>query len=292
MANLDKFSGSITASGQSFVIDTVSCTGAYVQFFGTYAGVTVVFEGTVDGGTTWVPLSSYQLNVAGGSTTSLSQVLTTNGQQMFYVFVGGSGQMRCRSTAYTSGTANWDTQTVLDADPVQPAQAASGSTAVSNFSAASTNGDGTTGPTTTTVYAEDQWFNGTSWDRVRNNTTGIVVDASAAKTATVNGVTATNFNGRGAHVFVNATVVSGTTPTLAVKLQGSVDGTNFYDLDATNATTASITAAGTAVIRVYPGLTNAVGTANQVLPRIWRCVFTIGGTTPSFTVATTVAYIM
>lgn len=293
MANLDKFTGGITSATTTVAIDTVSCTGAYVQFYGTYAGVSIVFEGTVDGGTTWYPLASYQLNVAGGSPTALSQTLGTNGTPMFYVFVGGSGQMRIRSTAWTSGTAQWDTQTVLDADPVQPAAAPATTVASSNFSSAAAGADGSANPTTTSVFADGELFNGTTWDRARGNTTGIAVDTTAARTATGNGVTATNYNGRGAHVFINVTAASGTTPTLVIKVQGSVDGTNFYDLDATNAVTASITAVGTAVIRIYPGLTVvAAGTANQVLPRIWRCVWTIGGTTPSFTFTTTAAYLV
>lgn len=290
MANLDHFNGSFTANAQTFTFDTISNTGAYVQFSGTYAGVTVNFEGTVDGGTTWVPIMGYPVSVAGVGANSV--VLTTNQQVQYYLLVGACQQTRIRVSAYTSGTAVVGVLTVLDADPIQATSVAGGSTAVSNFSAAAATADGATGPSTTTVYSDSMMFNGATWDRERNNTTGIVVDASAAKTVTGNGVTATNFNAHGAHVFVNITAASGTTPTLVVKLQGSVDGTNFYDLDATNATTASLTGISTAVIRIYPGLTNAVGTANQVLPRIWRCVFTIGGTTPSFTVATTVAYIL
>lgn len=272
-------------------VDTPSCSGAYVLFYGTYAGITVVFEGTADGGATWVPVMGYQINGTVQSVPATTVVLGATTNVQYYLLVGLCQQVRVRCTAFTSGTLNVSVQAVTDADPIQPA-VASGTTAVSNFPSAAAGADGAANPTTTTVFADDQWFNGTTWDRVRNNTTGITVDTSAAKTATANGVAGTNFNARGAWVFINTTVVSGTTPTLTVKLQGSVDGTNFFDLDATNAATASITAAGTAVIRVYPGLTNAVGTANQVLPRIWRCVFTIGGTTPSFTVATSVAYIL
>lgn len=290
MANLDHFSGSITSATSVANFDTISNTGFYVQFLGTYAGVTVVFEGTVDGGTTWIPLSSFQLNIAGSSPTALSQTLTTNGTQQFYVFVGACQQARVRATAWTSGTAAYDVLAVLDADPVQPS--ASGSTAVSNFPSAAASADNTANPTTTSVYADEQWFNGTTWDRVRNNTTGIAVDTTAARTASGNGVTATNYNARGAHIFINVTASSGTTPTLVVRLQGSVDGTNFYDIDTTNASTASITATGTAVIKLYPGFVAAVGNANQALPRIWRCAWVIGGTTPSFTFTTTAAYIL
>jgi hypothetical protein len=73
---------------------------------------------------------------------------------------------------------------------------------------------------------------------------------------------------------VNVTAVSGTTPTLVVSLQDSVDGgTNFIDV--AGSATASITATGFYVVRL-----NAV--AVPVTPTL-RVLYTIGGTTPSFT---------
>ena len=72
---------------------------------------------------------------------------------------------------------------------------------------------------------------------------------------------------------------------------GSVDGgTTFYDIP--GATTASLTATGAFGIMVYPGIavtagtttTGTTATANMALPRTWRVVWTIGGTTPSFTI--------
>ncbi len=121
----------------------------------------------------------------------------------------------------------------------------------------------------------------------------VEVDASAARTASGVGTSAVNAVGRGAMIQVAVTAHSGTTPTLVVKVQGSVDGVNFFDIDATNAATASINTDANFVIRVYPGLpTVAAGSCNSPLPRFWRLARTIGGSSPSFTFSTTATYIL
>jgi hypothetical protein len=290
---MDKFGTVFTASAQTFVFDTVSVTGAYVQFQGTYAGAVVVFEGTVDGATTWIPLSSFQLNIAGGSPTAMSQTLTTNGTQQYYVFIGGSGQVRVRTTGFTSGTLSVDIQVVRDADPVQPAAAATGTTAVSNFPTAAAVADGAANPTTTSVATNDQWFNGTTWDRVRSNSP-LTLDGSSARTASGNGTASINYNWRGAIFYLNVTAASGTTPTLTWRIQWSYDGgTTWIDYDTTNLQTASITTTGASKLIVYPGITT---TANAQLglplPRNFRTAWTIGGTTPSFTFASYAQFIL
>ena len=79
-------------------------------------------------------------------------------------------------------------------------------------------------------------------------------------------------------------------------LLGSVDGgTNWFDIP--GATTASLVASTNVGIQVYPGAATTVGvvttgttaTTPGVIPRSWRLVWTIGGTTPSFTI-TSVTY--
>ena len=85
--------------------------------------------------------------------------------------------------------------------------------------------------------------------------------------------------------------VTGTTPTAVFKVQGSTDaGTSWYDIP--GATTATLVATGVFGITIYPGIavtagtttTGTTATANMVIPRTWRLVWTIGGTTPSFTI--------
>jgi hypothetical protein len=119
------------------------------------------------------------------------------------------------------------------------------------------------------------------------------LDASAARTAS--GVGNANDQGdfaKGAIFQVDVTAASGSSPTLVVKVQYTVDGANWIDLDTTNAQTASLTGTGRVQLKVYPGLTAAANAAsNNSLPPVHRLAWTIGGGTPSFTFATDVIYL-
>jgi len=118
------------------------------------------------------------------------------------------------------------------------------------------------------------------------------IDESAARTATVAGTTMANPGARGAMFLIAVTAVSGTSPTLTARVQYSVDGAVFSDLDATNAITSSITATGNYTIKVSPGASNtAAFVSNLRLPRTYRLLYTIGGTTPSFTFSSKAAYL-
>lgn len=117
-------------------------------------------------------------------------------------------------------------------------------------------------------------------------------DALIARTVTGTGTVINVAAAKGAIIQIDVSAASGTNPTLVIKAQASVDGLNWYDVDATNAVTASLVAAGAARIEIYPGLVESVGFANDVLPALMRLAWTIGGTgSPSFTFATHVALI-
>jgi hypothetical protein len=120
-----------------------------------------------------------------------------------------------------------------------------------------------------------------------------VIDESAARTVSGAGNAIFEYDGhRGGFFLVDVTAVSGTTPTLFVSVQFTIDGVTWHDLDATNARTASITATGKHLIKVYPDLTaSANGVANSPLPNRHRLAWTIGGTTPNFTFSTAVDYL-
>lgn len=107
------------------------------------------------------------------------------------------------------------------------------------------------------------------------------ITALAAASAGANGSDLVNSNARGVHVVIDITALSGTTPTLTVTIQGkdAVSG-KYYTILAS----AALNATGTTVLRVYPGLTAAANlTANDVMPRDWRVITAIGGTTPAVT---------
>jgi hypothetical protein len=139
-------------------------------------------------------------------------------------------------------------------------------------------------------------YNGATWDRIRGMSGALTTGDTGAKTATGNGATVTNVGNKGVQIFIVLGAVTGTTPTCTFKVQGSVDGgTNWFDIN--GATTASLTATANVGITIYPGIAVTAGTtttgttaaASAVLPRTWRMVWTIGGTTPSFTI-TSITY--
>ena len=158
---------------------------------------------------------------------------------------------------------------------------------------ASALADGSANPTIPSIGALQSLFNGTTWDRQRANFAQATGD-TGAKTATGNGATMTNHNARGAIFVFNVGAVTGTTPTCVFKIQGSADGgTTWFDIP--GAATASITASGVvAALAVYPGVTPAANAAvSYPLPRTFRAVWTIGGTSPSFTITNIqVAYML
>ena len=149
--------------------------------------------------------------------------------------------------------------------------------------AAAALADAAANPTAPMAGAPSLLFNGTTWDRARGNF-AVTTGDTGAKTATGNGATQTNYNARGAILTFVVGTVSGSSPTCVFKLQGSGDGgTTWYDIP--GAATPSITAAGNAVLAIFPGVTVAANAAvSYPLPRTWRVVWTIGGTTPSFTI--------
>lgn len=77
---------------------------------------------------------------------------------------------------------------------------------------------------------------------------------------------------------LNITAVSGTTPTLDVVIEDTLDGTNWN----TVATFAQKVAAGREVINVHPAKAESA-TFQPLFADILRVRWTIGGTTPSFT---------
>jgi hypothetical protein len=106
MANNDIFTNAITAAtpAGAALAPTANAVGAYVLAYGTHAGVTINFEGTTDGGTTWIALGARVQNVAATAPTIISAVLGSNSSNHYYVVVGACQQMRVRASAYTSGS--------------------------------------------------------------------------------------------------------------------------------------------------------------------------------------------
>lgn len=111
------------------------------------------------------------------------------------------------------------------------------------------------------------------------DTPALITHSAAA--AGVNGADQTNMTQRGLKLVVDITAITGTAPTLTVTIQGkdSVSG-KYYTLLAS----AALTAVGTTVLTVYPGISATANIrADDVLPRSWRVITAIAGTTPAVT---------
>lgn len=278
-----------TATGALLTQDCQNYQSVKVQLVQvvTWVGVTVQFQISNDN-TNWTSVALS--NAATASGASLTSVSFTG---QFYGNVHAR-YFRLNLSAITSGTV----RAIVEFSPQSAAYHTMGAS-VSQIPTAAALADSAANPTAGSIDSRPSLFNGATWDRQRSNLTTTTGD-TGAKTATFSGATQTNYNFTGLHVLLNLGTVSGTSPTLVAKLQGSPDGgTTWYDIP--GATTASIAATGTYSITCYPGVTTVAGTAasgsvaavSQPVPRTWRVAYTIGGGSPSFTITNAqVAYML
>jgi hypothetical protein len=111
-------------------------------------------------------------------------------------------------------------------------------------------------------------FNGTNWDRVRGNVDATLL-AAAFRTATTSAADQTNYNNLGVHVILDVTSLSAGSLTLKIEGKDSTSGKYFALL-----TGPMITATGTFIYSLYPGIAAGTNAANSVLPRVWRVTVT------------------
>lgn len=109
-------------------------------------------------------------------------------------------------------------------------------------------------------------FNGTTFDRERNNT-DITVLTSAARTLSIDSADLTNHNARGMHLVIDVTAITGA-PSIVITIQGKdILSGKYYTI----LVSAAINAVGTTILRVYPALTAAANLiSNDILTRTWR----------------------
>lgn len=90
---------------------------------------------------------------------------------------------------------------------------------------------------------------------------------SLARTASVNSADQTNTRGRGLHVVIDVTV-DPAAASITPKIQGKdLTSGKYYDI----LTGVAITATGTTVLKVHPGITALANVAaNDLLPVNWR----------------------
>ena len=153
---------------------------------------------------------------------------------------------------------------------------------LAQMTAAAALADNVGNPTVGMQANNSMLFNGSTWDRQRNNFNQ-VIDASAARTASVAGNTCTNYNAKALLIHFKVSALSGTTPVITPKLQWSPDGGTTW-LDVPGAVFPAISAVSDNVMQVGPEVIPIANAAvNFPLPRTLRMYYTIGGTTPSIT---------
>jgi len=113
-------------------------------------------------------------------------------------------------------------------------------------------------------------FNGTTWDRRRNNNEQSVGITASGVTTTQTGADQTNYNGRGVKVVLDMTSVGTGNVTLSIQGKDATSSKYFTML-----TGAAVSTNSTNVYTVYPGVTVAANAAvSDILPRTWRVVVT------------------
>lgn len=284
-------SATFDSAADTIDLDVRGMSSAVFTIRGTYGACLLVVTGDPGDG------QFYGLNAQGASTGTVSALpsLSANQTQMYFVNVAGIETLRVSAFTWASGSAS--VVAFASAGPLGSANYIA-ALADTELPAAAALSDATSNPTAPMVGSAGMLWDpaASQWVRERVNHRGTTGD-SGAKTATGNGATQTNHDSRGAYIAAIVTPVSGTTPTAAFKLQWSPDGgTTWLDF---GPAASNLTAAGQVVFAVYPtNVSQAAGATpadlalgatqmvriNAPLPRTWRLVWTIGGTTPSFTI--------
>lgn len=273
-ASFDLVSGNITANSQTVFCDARRASN--VQFMmntASLAGHNVTFEGSIDStnGTdgVWFGIQAVRSNA---NTIELtSGILAANPVYSWEASVNGINWVRVRATAHTSGTATWKFQRGSYATEPVPASQVSGTQPISGSVSASITG-GTVSPLTVA---------------------GVAVESLSAKTLTgASAAAITNNSGTGVILFLNVSAISGTAPTLDVKVQVQ-DPVTLSWFDLPGAAFPQRTSVSTAMLEIFPGLVDVAGVrAGRALPRTWRLAWTIGGPTPSFTFSVGAQYLI
>jgi hypothetical protein len=87
---------------------------------------------------------------------------------------------------------------------------------------------------------------------------------------------------KGLSLILNVSAVSGTTPTMDLKVQ-RMDEVSGVWFDVTGASFAQVTGVTTALLSIFPGAPAAANsTVNSIIRSRYRIAYTLGGTAPSF----------
>lgn len=241
-----------TGTGNGTVIDVGGYDVLALQVT-ISATAAVTFEATVDG-TTWSALQGY-------TPTALGQQPSTVGTGGIYRFiVTGIKLFRARISSYTSGTID------------VTGYATKGSFQIPYLTNSYGNAD--TQSATSLLQGTGSYllgYNGSTWDRIRNNLSGTVV-SSNTRTSTISSSDITNFNHRGIILSLNITAASGTGGLQVIIQMKDALGTVYKSL---NTAPTAVTAIGQYVYMLYPAITSTNGAIEQVIPQILPQTFRV-----------------
>lgn len=99
------------------------------------------------------------------------------------------------------------------------------------------------------------------------NNRSVTLFSSTARTATLNSDVQANHTWRGVHIIIDVTSIT-SSPSVVPTIQGKDNASGkFYDL----LVGVAITATGTTVLKLYPGITASANiSASDLLPNFWR----------------------
>lgn len=273
--------------------DLVEALNSGLVKVGLRTGSTVTLSGTSDVRVTNAPhvaVDSLPSLIAGAATIG-NVGLVAGAASIGSVNVGTMPTVTVNPHALTAGAAAIGTVGVTTLPALPTGSNTVGKVDVNQMAAAAAAADAVANPTEGRVGADNSVFNGTSWDRARG--AGLLSATGDSGTKTTNGSTAiitNNVGNKGMMVVFTIGAVSGATPTLQFKLQGSIDG-GANHLEIPGAVSQSITASGVYGMLIYPALPAVAGSGpgtmasvNAALPRTWRFAWYVGGTSPSFAI--------
>lgn len=248
----------VSTPGGSVEITLNGAATVGIQVTGTYTGA-LSLQATIDG-TTWVTVGGSPFTT---STGTISATITSGTNGLF--LISSAGYLKIRITSI-NGASTGSANLTLNAIQQTPL----------NFPTSASTVIGS-------VLQSGNWAVGTMGGFAS------VTTANGIKTASFisNFASAGNRVVVGIQFYFQVTAVSGSSPTLIVSVQESMDNVNFVDIP--GAITEVINTTGFYSIKILPGLptktTNPQILVNNVPLVYQRASFIIGGSTPSFTIA-------
>lgn len=268
--DLHTFQDAAQATGNGTPMDVGSFTSLAIQPPPAGGGrdATMFLEGTIDG-TIWTIIKTFQDNgqIYPGSVFIGAGWTTAN--------IAAFSQVRVRIASYTSGiitvtgrASYGDAVSTGVYMPVTQPGLLSFHTLTdgqSNFIHEFADASGTPGPITVAEFL----FNGTTWDRARNNVEAVLL-ASAARSTTQTSADIINYDAVGIQVLLDMSDVSAG-PDVTLSIEGKAANGVYYPL----LTGAAISTVSQNVYILYPSVAAVANQAvSNALPRTFRIIVT------------------